>query len=411
MKRFLAFLLAMTAAASLAACSNGPRSETPTITNTTAPTTEAAQPSSEASEPSSEATEPSTEATEPSTEATEPSSEATEPAPWVPEEGMEYEYLEDGTPVYARRCDDEGNVIEEIHFENGRPFWSGAFVWEDGVYRGTATFYGENGQIIRVITFEDYLETQCVHYIYGEDGALLEERPEELEDRQWMAGREYFVYDGNIVRVYTAESGLSYSAEFDEDGRLLWEEEGCPYGESGEYTNYTTYEYNADGSCTAIFVGGTCGRYYSHYDSNGNLLEYYGDDDPGEDPDPSQCGIWQSNRYNDLGDIISSTDYSFGEPTAEYVYEYQYDSEGRWIEQYYYCDGELLDRYIRSYNDQGFVAEERSESDGYCITFTYNEAGLLAEDRSEFPDGTIRVQTNQYDDTGRQVALLYSYIE
>ena len=80
MKRFLAFLLALTAAASLAACSNGPRSENPTITNTTAPTTEVTQPSSEASEPSSEATDPSTEATEPSAEPTKPSAEPTEPS-------------------------------------------------------------------------------------------------------------------------------------------------------------------------------------------------------------------------------------------------------------------------------------------------------------------------------------------
>lgn len=299
----------------------------------------------------------------------------------------------DGLPAYSCEYDTDGSCITETHYENGLAFWSIRY----GEVDETA-FYDDQGRMIQQFGIESWREIWCRSFTYDDAGNLIDETLEETADNESIDERRRYVYDGDRVRAYTAQEGLVYSARYDELGRIVGETSGCPYGKYGEYTDHTSYEYNDDGSYTTTWRGATCGRYYGYYDKDGNLLEYCGDDDPGEDP--MEMGLRRVYEYNEQGDRISFDEYEFGELKSSRRFEYIYDENGNWIEMVSYRDGEQAARTFRTYDDQGRVTEKRSESGGYRCTYTYDDAGNLTEMQEMWGDETD-IYTYIYDESGR----------
>ena len=304
---------------------------------------------------------------------------------------------EDGAAAYSCEYDTDGSCITETHYENGLAFWSIRY----GEVDETA-FYDDQGRMIQQFGIESWREIWCRNFTYDDAGNLIDETFEETADNESIDERRRYVYDGDRVRAYTAQEGLVYSARYDELGRIVGETSGCPYGEYGEYTDQTGYEYNDDGSYTTTWVGATCGRYYGYYDKDGNLLEYCGDDDPGEDP--MEMGLREVYEYNEQGDRIRFDEYEFGELKSSRRFEYVYDEDGNWIEMVSYLDGEQTARTLRSYDGSGRLVEAVSEDGIYRSTYTYDEAGNLTEEREEmaFEFGPYTgVYTYTYDESGR----------
>ena len=286
---------------------------------------------------------------------------------------LQEDYYYRGNQQYSFQYSETCTV--KVHYENNAPFWRAAYNNEEDI--SDVDFFNAQGQVIQSIHYEDYQEKWCRTFTYDENGNLVNEVLQEVGENE-SVDRTLYHYDGNTVSGYTGHDGWNYEAEYDEQGRLLWENTACDY----EYdeNNYIEYKYNPDGSYTSTWVGATCGRFYSHYDSNGNLLEYYGGDDPGDNPDPSQMSQWNRYEYNEYGDVIRSEYYCFGELICTYRYEYNYDEDGNWTERVCYADGEEFSRWSH--------------------TYSFDANGNLIELREETPS-QIRVYSYSYDETGR----------
>ena len=310
------------------------------------------------------------------------------------------ERYRDGLLAYSAEYDENLSVVAEMQYEQGVIFWSRSSSWDADTEHVDTAFYDERGQVDQKFHYEDWTEIWCSSFIYDENGNLFDEITEYHVDDERVISRKRHVYGADFVRTYDAYDGLDYWAGLDEQGRILWESFGGPYGEYSEYTNDTYYEYNDDGSYTTTSVGATGGLYYSHYDANDNLLDYFGGQDPGDEDDLMEMEEWDTYSYNEYGDMVSYQSYFYGELRTDCRYEYRYDENGHWVELTTYVDGEQMGHFFRTYDDQGRLLEEVDESGGCRNTYFYDEAGNLIEEWERVWDQTD-IYLYEYDASGR----------
>lgn len=309
-----------------------------------------------------------------------------------------------GVRQYGFVYDETGEMSGQSHYEGGKLFWRSR---QNGAYVDTE-FYDTQGRVSLRCRFEDWSELWLRTYRFDENGILLEEHMEEHDEHTQVLSREVYYYSGNTIRSYDARNGWQGVQVLDDGGRVLWEETGSGHGTFGEYSNLITYTYAADGSYIKHFSGGTSGLYYSHYDSDGKLLESYGGDDVAEDPKLEETIDWSKYEYNEHGDVISLKDYFFGKLENDYTYEYEYDEHGNWIIKTTYLNGAYDNQTVRVFDEKGMLV---SEADDHCsITHTYDDAGRLIK-TVEQDSGSQNIYTYEYDDQGRLVQKVWICVE
>ena len=237
--------------------------------------------------------------------------------------------------------DADGNILKYTSYDGK----------EKQTYSWSAEYDTEGNMIKQIFYDESGAEESFDQWIYDERGLLVEEI---------SRGDKYYTYeyDENGYRTKAVhydtdgseDPSNSYIFENDENGNVI---RRIGFDEKGNPKKYPAeYEYNSEGKETAAIIYNEDGTLWERrertYDSNGNILEM-------------------------------STVSSDGTKTVDI--NYLYDKDGNPQEVTAYKKGEVSDRYVYEYDENGNRTKEYAY-DGYGTqiseeTRTYDEAGNL----------------------------------
>ena len=235
---------------------------------------------------------------------------------------------------------------------------------EDGTGFDTRYQYNEAGEVERTSEYDENGTLQSYSiYKFDEDGNRIQRNEYRADGTQSLSISYNAAGDMTESRLYTDEGTLSSCTYYEYDGKLLTritQTDG-----KGAVTQYTEYEYNAEG--TKILE--------SSYEADGT---------------PSDIQEYDSN-----GNCTRRSSYFQGE--LDFYYEMEYDEEDRVIRQRNYDgDGTLKetavteygidgtnDRRVSYYDRDGTLTEyeiTRYDEDGsYLETVTYNADGTVQD--------------------------------
>lgn len=305
----------------------------------------------------------------------------------------------DGKLEYSYEYGETAENFTETYYVNNLPVWRGHVSLNGDIREMDVEFFNERGQVIQQLHYVNAMELWSRSFTYDENGNLLNEVLEENDNGCWISRTVYY-YTENQVRKYDVFSGLNYIGKYDDQGRIVLEIFGSPYGINGDLTSRTEYEYAADGSYVTTWYGAISGAYRSEYDKNGNVLEEYGSNDITEITAPEDAFSWISYSYNEYGDLVSYQNRVEGQLQNACSYEYEYDANGNWVKRTVYTDGAASYPHFRTYDSEGRLLKEYDALGAYSCTLCYDSNGnLITMEESDSFGTSLSVWV--YDEAGR----------
>ncbi len=320
-----------------------------------------------------------------------------------------------------------GEALEaEAHVGGDEDFFTcevcGSEVWNYGDGSGSVTDYSEFGDILRYSS-------------YDEEGLLTDESVYDIEyDENGERVREATYWNGSLFEEI--EYVMGEDEYYIPAVRKNYDEDGCwslhEYDENG-YLSHSVY-YDADNAVTEEET--------FEYDEYGNLLHSIMCDKDGVmlreetneytyDEDGNQIGcrnVIRSgdnssmvNETNEYGDDVLSAFYDVNnELEAGWIYEYEYDEEGRrtWAKQYDMASGRLMDHseYAIYEDEFGEHHYEKSstyyEEDGSITVYEYNIHGYEVSAVTRDADGKIvYTRRGEFEYDENDVLVMERYYE
>lgn len=158
---------------------------------------------------------------------------------------------------YTYKLNEQGLVIEELEFVNGKEYFIKEMQYDDqgrevrysGAYIGREPYirvseYDDKGNMIKSTEYTGDVEDACTTFTYDDQGRLLKSvtMANGVEDAY-----EEYTYDvqGNVVKFSYYERSMGqrhYEYEYDQDGALS-KESYFVKGELVRYTAYTWYDH------------------------------------------------------------------------------------------------------------------------------------------------------------------------
>lgn len=220
-----------------------------------------------------------------------------------------------------------------------------------------------------------------------------EESVEDIKARIEPVKRS-FTYDekGNLIRVCGDNGETEYIAEYDEQGRIVGEEDYY----NGEPITDSSYEYFPDGGWKKIHYG-TGGNTENTYDAQGKLLLSI-----------SYESYRAEYTYNEQGDVIrmkESYDPAYYDGEQLYTYEYEYDEKDNWVKKTVCRNGELDQYFLHTYNEVNQLTDEyeyyATGEEAWHEIYSYDEENRLAETLCYGKDELLYITTYHYNKDGR----------
>ena len=238
------------------------------------------------------------------------------------------------------------------------------FYSEDGTGFDTRYQYNEAGEVERTSEYDENGTLQSYSiYKFDEDGNRIQRNEYRADGTQSLSISYNAAGDMTESRLYTDEGTLSSCTYCEYDGELLTritQTDG-----KGAVTQYTEYEYNAEGTKileSSYEADGTPSD-IQEYDSNGNCTRrsfYF----------QGELDFYNEMEYDEEGQLIRQRNYD-GDGTLKEtaVTEYGIDGTNDRRVSYYDRDGTLTEYEITRYDEDG----------SYLETVTYNADGTVQD--------------------------------
>jgi hypothetical protein len=276
-------------------------------------------------------------------------------------------YDGDGKLFYSENVsyDDEGLVTEKL-VTTESSYQRTEYEYESGVLL-SKSFYDESGNLVKYIRYTaDGKALYWEIYEYNAANQILNYW-RYTSTRKLDYYREY-VYDanGNELRNtrYNADgSTRDWSEyEYDEENRLLCQKQ---YDTNGKLNTQTDITYTDTGFTVWTYFykyDNTQSKELSIYDKNGNRTHYEAY------PNSYYVSHGNDSTYDDNGNLIEYSEFTYGTTTKWYVY--QYDDEGRVTR----CD-------MHGVYERPSAYENTYDAEGNCILRTYyDETGAVTKE-------------------------------
>jgi len=243
---------------------------------------------------------------------------------------------------YSEIYNDKGNIIEKKIYK-----------WGSGLYRTCSFKYNEAGRIIEENEFyAGGNGDNKVIYIYNEKGQLIEENHVSTNTGRHNNYIFHFDEKGNMILVNECSFIASkdfidtlslefYNCSYDEKGKLI---ERCHYNSSGNLIQKDLWCFNEAGNQTLYCA------------FNNDSILYY--KSICSNPDNGIIKRWESYSYNSDGTMhsikksnydenfniisenifYSNEKWSGQKEPGNYIYKYEFDNQGNWIEKTEFLD-------------------------------------------------------------------------
>ena len=328
---------------------------------------------------------------------------------------MENEYDDEGNilPIYLLECDENGNEIKSVYYDEEGEMKEAAEYQYDAA--GNQTEY----KSVYKNKFDESGRFYSDHWTwsYDENGNLIEYAEHDESGNIGERTEHEYDTDGNLIKTtwYDKDGEMEGWAEteYDAAGNAIKYER---YNENGSCTRKIIQEYDENGKQTKYIVydgeGNITEKEEREYDENGNEVKYL------RYSDAITINCLYETEYDERGKQIKFVSYD-SEGGISYMWEYGYDENGRDVYEsisdddivltweYVYDErGNQIKKILTSYDWE--MEQENKAIDEYI----YDENENMRKYRRTVYDHEGRVEKSirwerKYDEYGRETNFYF----